>query len=199
MAGKTPHEAVDNFVAPIKRSLHTLIPSQRCHHSHDGGVFLGSERTLTFHGGQPMWTATGGQEPRRYGLVATMSYRIIEDRRPGYGPYRVTMLEYIYDIVVPRPNDPAGETMLAWHWHPNNERIKEPHLHIKPGAAEKLHPALCDAHVPTGRVALEDVVEFMHAELRVVGQRHDWEPILNKARDDHLLHRSWHHRSPHDA
>lgn len=197
MPGKTPHEAVRNFVDPLHLSLMCLVQHTECHPKHMGGAeALGANRTLTFNGGKPMWCETGGAEPDRYGLIATIGYRIISDPRPNMGPIRVTTLEYGYDIVIPKQGDPAGTSLLSWHWHPDVPNVPQPHMHLEKGVSAQMHDALHKAHVPTGRVALEDVIEFMIVDLEVEPTCSDWREILHDAREAHVAHRSWHSRPP---
>ena len=70
--------------------------------------------------------------------------------------------EYAYTL----SEDPTlGVAMFSWEWNPNSETWPDPHLHIGRGDPRVL--GYHKYHIPTGRVALEDVLKFAITELRV--------------------------------
>lgn len=69
-----------------------------------------------------------------------------------------------------------GRTMLAYHWHPMGiSPITWPHLHLG-GTLAGID--LSKAHLPTGVVALRDVLRFAVVDLGVEPLRGDWETVL---------------------
>jgi hypothetical protein len=59
-----------------------------------------------------------------------------------------------------------------------------PHLHLGAGAAEgRLRPDLAGAHLPTGHIALQDVLRLAIAELGVRPTRPDWDDVLRTTRE----------------
>jgi hypothetical protein len=74
--------------------------------------------------------------------------------------------------------EPEGPEIVAYHWHPGRRSpIDFPHLHLGAGSGvdrEELHKA----HLPTGRVELEDVLLMAIQEFGVRPRREDWEEIL---------------------
>jgi hypothetical protein len=147
---------------------------------------------LTINRAEPMWIQAGAAGT--YGLIASMKYRIMEDEQNG--PYRCSTLSYIYDIVRECPTDPAGEELLAFHWHPDNpQTTDEPHLHLR-GGLGRLSSGFTKLHIPTGRVTLEDMMIFLVSELGAeprAGTEQALE-VLHDVRRSHVLHRSWHAR-----
>ncbi len=85
------------------------------------------------------------------------------DDVPRSERWRVTITEYHYAVEVP---EPAGDEILAFHWHPERRVIADrrlvswPHLHIGDGELRRMH-LTHRKHIPTQRVAMEDVLEFI--------------------------------------
>lgn len=69
--------------------------------------------------------------------------------------------------------------------------IAFPHMHIGFGLRGHDLPIDNKAHIPSGRVALEDVVLFAIRELKVKPLRENWEEIIGRARERFFEHRSW--------
>lgn len=69
-----------------------------------------------------------------------------------------------------------GRTILAYHWHPVGvSPVTWPHLHI---GGSLVGIDLSKAHLPTGVVALQDVLRFAIADLGVEPLRDDWSEVL---------------------
>lgn len=187
MPGNSPTQAVEAFTEPIKNALTCVFDPRDCYLLHKGD--LNEIRALTFNKQQPMWATSNGQPQRQYALVAGILYSIIEDDQNG--PYRCTTHQYIYDLIRYDAGDPAGATMLAWHWH---AKFSDPHLHIEPGGASGLDPGLWRAHIPTARVTLEDILMFMIRDLGVTPRCTNWREIIEPIRETHVEKRTWHHR-----
>ena len=69
-----------------------------------------------------------------------------------------------------------GRMLLAYHWHPAGlSPVTTPHLHLG-GTLAGID--LSKAHLPTGHVALQDVLRFAIVDLGVAPLRDDWEAIL---------------------
>jgi hypothetical protein len=81
--------------------------------------------------------------------------------------------------------------IIAFHWHPEGvSPIRFPHLHLSSTIGRVPLPGgssvdLAGMHLPTGSIALADVVRLLIVEFRAVPRRDDWEAILN--RPQHLL------------
>ena len=94
--------------------------------------------------------------------------------------------------------DKRHRELLVYHWQPGpGYRGPDiPHLHISSSltawtdAVSRQEIGLDTLHVATGHVLLADVVQMLITEFGVAPQRHDWRPILTRARQ--VLNRSTH-------
>ncbi len=82
-----------------------------------------------------------------------------------------------------------NHVIIAFHWHPA-ERFEVRHPHLDRGAKEGRED-LHRTHIPTGRVALEDVIRFAIMELGVEPKRADWERVLSDAQEAYRRERTW--------
>jgi hypothetical protein len=88
-------------------------------------------------------------------------------------PWTVSPFGYSYTL-----REPEGLEILAYHWHAGRRSpIDLPHLHLGAGS-EVSREELQKAHVPTGRVELEDVLLMVIREFGVRPRRDDWQEIL---------------------
>jgi hypothetical protein len=103
------------------------------------------------------------------------------------GPWKVETRAYSYALC-----GVEGAELLAYHWHPETEeegrRVREPHLHVRDPRAPRW--PLRKAHLPTGRVALEDVV-VLAIELGAKPLRRDWRVVLVRTRAAFHRWRTW--------
>ena len=79
----------------------------------------------------------------------------------------------------------AGEReLLAYHWHPRGlSPHTAPHMHL--GVAAELGFAdLGSAHLPTGRIGLDDLLRLAIRDLGVEPRRDDWREVLGEAHAD---------------
>lgn len=101
------------------------------------------------------------------------------------GDWRCRTLGYAYTVF---EGTDLSRELLAWHWHPSSR--PDTHLHVGKG-----HPDLSGlshkAHVPTGRVSLEEVVAFLIRDLMVEPQRDDYEAILDDTLTRFKTYRHW--------
>lgn len=69
--------------------------------------------------------------------------------------------------------------VIAFHWHPNSHGGQQgPHLHVGSSQLTKGAVVSRRTHVPTGRVALESVLDLLISDFGVVPLRSDWEKTL---------------------
>jgi len=123
--------------------------------------------------------ALRGQGPERRfvrlsdgsGLGLAAQYRV--GTRAGGRGWAATLTAYRYDLW-----DRDGREILSYHWHPfARSPVTTPHLHLGVGVAS-WRPELATAHLPTGRVGLEDVLLLAIQGLGVPSLRDDWYTIL---------------------
>lgn len=103
--------------------------------------------------------------PRRISLLVALQYRIVEP--PGRrGLWAIQPAAYVYEL-----SDAQRREILAYHWHPEGHLIPWPHLHVGPGAGADQAALSHKAHLPSGYVAIEDVIRFAITELDVPPRR----------------------------
>ncbi len=109
-------------------------------------------------------------------LSVWLYYLVTESAQPrGRWVVRIAGYQYaLYDV--------DSREILAYHWHPEgSSHVTAPHLHLGSGA-EVGRRDLAGAHLPTGHVALEDVLRLAIADLGVRPLRHDWSEVLDRTR-----------------
>jgi len=139
--------------------------------------------------------------PARIALSVQHYYRLTRSA-PGR-PWRVTTAAYLYAL-----DDEHGREILAYHWHPSlvgQDQVSYPHLHIGHGAVDvalldaaqrsRQHNALRQEfhhlHLPTQRMALEDVIRLAIEQFRVEPARADWSRTLQESLERFKAVRSW--------
>lgn len=85
-----------------------------------------------------------------------------------------------------------AEEIIGYHWHPNSiSRINYPHLHLGKGAQvgrKELEEAR--AHLPTGRIGIEEVVHLLIETFGVDSRRRDWRDLLIGNLNEFFTHAS---------
>lgn len=109
--------------------------------------------------------------PQRIGLSVDYRFAVLPD--PA-GVFAANRERYEFTIEALE----TGREILSFHLHVGQPG--SPHLHIGSGAGPLL-PPLQRAHVPTGFVALEQVLRFLIEDFGVRSLRPDWRAILTPA------------------
>jgi hypothetical protein len=99
--------------------------------------------------------------------------------------FRVKTFEYRYKVDDYR----SGQEIIAYHWQPS-QKVKYPHLHVSAGAGIS-RKELLEGHFPTGRVALEDVIQFLIELFEVPPARNNWAELLERGRQEFRKYSSW--------
>jgi hypothetical protein len=78
--------------------------------------------------------------------------------------------------------------IIAFHRHPIQDgAAATPHVHIGPAATGRdaafLPGRFHKTHIPTGNIALEDVIRMLITEFGVEPRRADWESVLATSAD----------------
>lgn len=119
-------------------------------------------------------------------FFAHMWWKVINDERAGYGPYRVTTTGYDYSLV----SDRDGE-VWAMHWHVTGISSEtKPHIHLGDVMLSDQAPVNSATHLQTGRMTFETAIRWLVA-FGVEPLHDDWENRLALAETPHLLFRSW--------
>ncbi len=185
MAGKTPHEAVQSFLDPLQRALSCVTREVL---SVGGGYHASpvdnpqQKHVLTFHNSP----AVLGQD-RCFAFRLIQHYRVME-YEGARGPWKVSIVAYYYTI---ETSGPTRQEVLGYHWHPQGRSdITYPHMHLYQGAGTLQHN-LPKAHLPTGRIAVEDILRLAITHFGVVPLREDWETILEITQNAFQEWRTW--------
>lgn len=106
--------------------------------------------------------------------------------------WRVSTAGYAYTLLLT-----TGAELLAFHWHPfGSSAVKSPHLHIgnvivakdvAEGFPRVVAREFGGAHIPTGTIALRDVLGFVIDEFGVAPRRPGWRAILDQAGETFAL------------
>ncbi len=117
-------------------------------------------------------------------LFVGQQYRLVEADH-ARGPWKVETVAYSYVVTF------GGQELLAFHWNPTGAgAVTRPHVHIGP-AAGCSNDALSGAHLPTGRIALEDVLRVLVEKLGVQPLRADWSDVFDATQAGHEQWRTW--------
>lgn len=171
MPGRSPHQAVDNFIRPIQLAVSCISKDVVVH----GGehelntpcaIQVGKEGNIKLKGGKVY-------------LTVQLNYEIIDDPNEP-GGYKITTTAYSYAI-----RDRNEKELLRYDWHPKIEHISYPHIHVEDSKLKK-------HHLPTSRIVLEQILRLLITQFDVRPKRKDWSAILTRglrAVEDHC---SWH-------
>lgn len=122
------------------------------------------------------------------GLIVTIQYRVIN----GNEGWIVQTAAYEYALT-----DRDGHELLTYHWHPDwGGQVKCTHLHLQHRLLARPWDALENKHLPTGRVAFEDLLESLLSELEIKPNRLDWQETFERNRAEFERVRSWAGRRP---
>ena len=182
MAGKKPPEAVHAFIEPLQRALDCVTDVVL---NHFGGYMpRDTPHHLVLGNGTPVPL----KGPHKLSFSLSMRYRIVKASGER-GPWKVSVTTYLY--ILHRDVDHGQHELLGYHWHPDVEgETKAPHLHIEAGA-DAHWPPLAKAHLPTERVALEDVLRLAVRDFSVEPRRDDWSAILSATQQKYEAWRTW--------
>ena len=98
----------------------------------------------------------------------------------------MTTVAYHYTL-----QEAEGAEILSCQWHPGAPNsVRFPHLHIRQAAGPG-REELQRAHLPTGRVALENFVRLLIVDFGVPPEKDNWEGELAKSLAEFEEDRSW--------
>ncbi|MGW5299100.1 hypothetical protein ACWEQV_12660 [Rhodococcus aetherivorans] len=144
-----------------------LTPGRVVNVGDHGSWILNGPEGMSLRGFGTFWAQ------QRYELVYTSETHYEETNER----FRVSTREYLYKVVLDK-----GGYEIRWHWHPQgNSPEKRPHI----------HPSFnLKAHMPSGRIALEDVIESC-IELGATPSCQDYRERLAETGGIHKLYRTW--------
>ena len=124
--------------------------------------------------GEPVVVALGEGAAVQLGGEGRLSLAASEHivAHQGDAGWEARTVAYMYVVGV------DGNELLAFHWHPAGpSSAQTPHLHV--GAEIQVGAVwLAKAHLPTGVVALADVLRLVLGELGVRSLCDDWQTVL---------------------
>ncbi len=92
-------------------------------------------------------------------------------RCKGTGEFKALTREYSYRLM--QKSDIASREILAYHWHPNDSELRDPHLHIR---------SIARVHFPTSRVCVEDFISMLikYYGVKPRMRKSEWTAIVEK-------------------
>lgn len=188
MPGRTPNDALESYTGPIQESLGCIVRGRLTRESAPA-TLAPATHYLSLNANQP--TPLNGIA--ELFLKISQNYQIIDTAEAGRSRYKVETLGYQYSVETMERRE-----VLIYQWSPTGAgRMTRPHLHvgrrllqesIKAGNRSYELPKL---HMPTGRVAIEDVVRFAITELGAVSRRSDWQEVLERTQSAFEQWKSW--------
>lgn len=101
-------------------------------------------------------------------------YGVVDEVGNGW---RIRVSAYFYAIGQQR-----GAELITYHWHPQGRgRATGPHLHVNADVQVGAR-WLGKVHLPTGPIALQDVIVLAIEELDVMPLRDEWDQLLRETR-----------------
>lgn len=177
MPSRTPAQAVAEFVELLQQALSCVTNAVL---DVRGGYFPSDEpHAATLNGGIAVRLHSDAQ----LGLLVTLYYRIVEDSGHQQ-PWVVRTAAYYFALT-----DADDNELVAYPWHPAaRSAVTWLHLHLgtfsQPAGLERVH-------LPTGRVALEQILRLAISELGVQPRRKDWATVLDRTQAAFTEHRTW--------
>jgi hypothetical protein len=119
---------------------------------------------------QPEWLPFGSGDVA-VALRATQRIRYLDDQRYP-GERKVQTADYGYTL-----RDADQQEIVSWQWHPSVGDYEMPHVH----AGRGLPGDFGRLHIPTGRVAFEDVLLFLIKDFAVQPAKVDGEELIRES------------------
>lgn len=139
---------------------------------------------LSINRGEPaaLQAASGASRLR---LGVKLQYRFTQTGAKAH--WNASAAAYKYTI---ETND--GREVLAYHWHPDaNSPVVSPHVHLGSTVLRRDGVLGRRAHVPTGRVPLQQVIRLAIIDLGAAPIRPDWSEVLDRTEHEFQAERAW--------
>ncbi len=181
MAGRTPAQAVQAFIDPLSRAA-SCVTRAVINISPGGYAPRGGPHAASLGHGQAV-----PLKDCDLAISAGLQYDVVWTDDEDRGPWKVTTRAYVYAL---RQRDESE--ILAFHWQPGVSGPPWPHLHVGTCVLQPDHLLDRKKHIPTGRIALEDVIALA-IEMGAVALRDDYQQVLEETRQLFLRWRTWAH------
>jgi hypothetical protein len=177
VAGRSEWEAADNFVAYLHETLSCVTP--------DKLAFFQQSKKL-----YKVWFNPAAELATRSGAKLFLSFTQVLGAGPDptqSGDFKVSTREYSYRLM--QKSDVASKELLAYHWHPNDSELRDPHLHIR---------SIARVHFPTSRVCVEDFISMLikYYGVKSPMKKSEWMAIIEKNKSAFEKMATWKIRHP---
>ncbi len=166
MPAASPSEAAELHRANVARALSCVARS----HVVSGGAHLAptQPRAIVLNDGDEVLLRASAP----IGISVAEQFALIETA----DGWSARVLAYFYVLAQDRSE------IMSYHWHPTGpSSVRTPHLHV--GAEIRVGERwLPKIHIPTGPIALQDLLILAIEELGVEPIRDDWRLILDQTR-----------------
>ncbi len=169
MPGKSPKEASENFISYIRETLNCVTRQEIL-------AYQESDRLHKFLFKTPApVTAKNGS---RFFIQINQTFTIIPTEEEMF---KAHSREYSYIF----SNDATPSGIIAYHWHPHESNLHDPHLHIhitQNLGYPEIERRISRAHFPTSRVCIEDFVLLLikYYDIQPILDGGKWSRILRK-------------------
>lgn len=178
MSFRSADEAARDFRETVVHALSPITPAHVYVPTRDAAS--GTLMPLTINRGLPVpLNRRVKVAVAQISLFMSMAVRAVG----GGHDWRISTIQYIFAI------RDGEQKILSYHWHPDNEDVRFPHLHLDQGASVG-RTELASAHLPTGRVLIEDVVYLLIKDFNVE-RADDWEARLATTRARFAESHTW--------
>ena len=171
MPARERNEAVDSFIGQIRETLDCITPEVIQAHQETDKLFK-----LLFK--EPKRVAARSGDPFYISVMQTFTVNEHKD-----GTFRVHTRQYSY--VFSETAEPTFKGVFAYHWHPQDFDLRDPHLHItitQNLGYPEIERRIARAHFPTSRVCLEDFILLLinYYDIKPALHASTWKRILRK-------------------
>lgn len=175
MPGRTPAEAVNDYLEPLSRAISCVTRSVL---DVQGGYYPADDpHPMLLAGGDPVRLSTGPGSQEHLAISVLGLYELVRYTGSG-GPWEARSVGHQYAL-----EDSGGQEIVAYHWHPTSSITTVPdypHLHLGAGSGVSQRQ-LRKAHVPTGYVSLADFLQLLISDFQITPLRRDWKDALEGA------------------
>ena len=162
----SPEEAAYHFAWSFQETTACVTDAR---FNYPASITLNKTQSLILAGGDDVVVGSGF-------YIYASHWFVVTDVKDGFV---VRTGGYMYTI----NTDDLGGELASWHWHPDRESwCKSTHIHIRGEPGD---------HLPSGRVALEEIVCWLILQAEVPALRPNWAEVLDRNEEDWVSRRSW--------
>lgn len=172
---RTHREALDRHLGVLQDSLSCVSQAVWI----PGRPVLGPEDQVAIGIDQPLKLQS--KHGSQWIVLRASQVFHFELRRHFPRDWKVATDGYIYEVA-----ESSGPPLFGWHYHPDSRPDCHFHVYSSVGPLNLHH-----AHLPTARVAFEEVLIFLLQDLEMAARRDDWPERLASNLGRHVRHRTW--------